>query len=106
MTAESVVHFVYNKVLKFLDEMLGAKKMALVTQHINTLFPTWEHAWKTIHGWLQEHSLTNMQTSIRSFAQLFPDYPSFASDLENSLALHDEFWNQVHRELCLAKKAL
>lgn len=106
MSSEGIVQLVYNNVLLFLQRMLGTDKMSLVTRHINTLFPTWDHAWRTIHHWLREHPLTNMQTSIHSFAQLFPDYESFASELTNSLVMHDAFWNQVHSNLWLAKQQL
>lgn len=106
MSSEIIVQTVYKNVLTFLERMLGANKMMNVAQHLNKTFPTWNHAWKIIYGWLQEHPLTNMQKSIHSFAQLFPDYESFSAELENSLALHDEFWNQVHRQLRVAKSKL
>lgn len=106
MTPENIVQVVYTNVLKFLERMLSSSKMAVVTRHVNQFFPTWQHAWSTIHNWLQEHSLINMQTSIHSFAQLFPNYESFKTELDNSLVLHDSFWNQVHANLCLAKSQL
>lgn len=106
MNSEIIVQSVYKNVLSFLERVLGSTKMNLVAQQLNKTFPTWEHAWRTIYGWLQEHPLTNMQKSIHSFAQLFPNYHSFAAELDSSLALHDEFWNQVHRQLYLAKSQL
>ena len=106
MKSEFIAHAVYNNVLKFLENMLGTQHFSTVAKQINTFFPTWEDAWKLINNFLQEHPMTNMQKSIHSFAQLFPNYSSFAQELDNSLALHDEFWNQVHRQLCVAKSQL
>lgn len=103
MNAEIIAHKVYTSVVQFLEDLLG---VGAVTYHINKMFPTWSHAWKIIHSWLHEHPLTNMQKSVHSFAQLFPNYDSFATHLDNSLILHDEFWNQVHRQLYVAKSNL
>lgn len=106
MSSEIIAQNVYTSVLKFLETMVGVDKMSVVSQHINKMFPTWTDAWKIIYNWLQEHPLTNMQKSIHSFAQLFPNYESFATELDTSLVLHDEFWNQVHTHLCVAKSNL
>lgn len=106
MNSEIIAHAVYTNVIKFLENMVGDDKVGIVSQHINKMFPSWAEAWKIIYNWLQEHPLTNMQKSIHSFAQLFPNYESFAADLDNSLALHDLFWNQVHAQLCVAKSIL
>lgn len=106
MKSEIIAQAVYTNVVKFLENMVGDDKVSIVSQHINKMFPSWADAWKIIYSWLQEHPLTNMQTSIHSFAQLFPNYESFAAELDNSLTLHDEFWNHVHRQLCVAKSNL
>lgn len=106
MSSEIIAHAVYTNVVKFLQTVVGDDKVSIVSHHINKMFPTWADAWKKIHSWLREHPLTNMQKSIHSFAQLFPNYESFAGDLDNSLALHDEFWNHVHQQLCVAKSNL
>lgn len=103
MDSEAIVQKIYNKIISFLEGVLERSKFNIVLQQVNKTFPTWEYAWRTIHGWLQEHPLTNMQNSIHSFAKLFPNYESFKPQLENSLYLHDEFWNQVHTDLCIAK---
>lgn len=106
MSSEIIAHHVYKNILKYLERVLGIDKMKTVAQHLNRIFPTWEEAWRTIYGWLREHPLTNMQNSIHSFAQLFPSYPSFSEDLNNSLVLDDAFWNQVYFQLRLAKSKL
>lgn len=107
MDSENIMKKVYNEVIHFLQSMLGIDKMAIVNQKLNEAYPTWTDLWKAIHNWLvTEHPLTNMQHSIKSFAQLFPNYESFAGDLENSLSLHDEFWNKVYIYLCAAQQGL
>lgn len=106
MNAENIVQSVYENVLIYFERLLGPSYMTIIAPHLHKKFPTWAHAWKIIRGWLKEHSLTNMQTSMHSFAQLFPNYESFAEQLDNCLILHDEFWNQVHLQLCLAKEKI
>lgn len=106
MNAENIVHSVYENVLLYLQRVLGPNYITSIAPYLHKKFPNWNQAWKIIRGWLNEHSLTNMQTSMHSFAQLFPNYESFAAQLDNCLILHDEYWNQVHRQLCLAKKIL
>ena len=106
MASEFIAHAAYNNVIHFLERNLDNQHFSIVVKQINAFFPSWKDAWKLIYSWLQEHPLTNMQKSIHSFAQLFPNYPSFATALDDSLALHDEFWNQVHRQLCAAKSQL
>lgn len=106
MNAEIIVRSVYEKVLIYFERLLGPKYITSIAPHLHKKFPTWEHAWKIIRGWLNEHPLTNMQTSMHSFAQLFPNYESFAAQLDDCLVLHDKFWNQVHFQLCLAKKKI
>lgn len=107
MDPETVMRVTYDNVITFLQRMLGTNKMTIIAQHLNKTFPTWEHFWSAIRNWLlKEHPLTNMQHSIHSFAQLFPNYESFADDLDQSLALHDEFWNKVYIQLCAAQKGL
>lgn len=106
MSSEIIAHKVYTNVIKFLERMAGVGNEGVISRHINKIFPTWEDAWKMIYSFLREHPLTNMQKSIHSFAQLFPNYESFAAELDSSLTLHDEFWNQVHTQLCVAKSKL
>lgn len=106
MNAENIVKSVYENVLKYFKTLLGTRYATIIVPHLHKKFPSWEHAWQTIRGWLKEHSLTNMQTSMHSFAQLFPKYEEFAKELDDCLVLHDEFWNQVHLQLCLAKRII
>lgn len=107
MNPEKIVQITYNSVIQFLQRILGVDKMTYILNHLNKSFPSWDHKWSTIQKWLvEEHPMTNMQHTIHSFAQLFPDYESFANDLNQSLALHDEFWNQVYIQLCIAKEGL
>jgi hypothetical protein len=77
-----------------------------ILYELQKFFPTWMHLWLRIKKWLKKSPMTSMQHTIRSFAEIFPSYPSFANDLENSLAIHPEFWNQVHDNLCEAKEKL
>lgn len=107
MDSETIMKKVYEDVTHFLQSTLGIDKMAIVKQQLNKIYPSWSELWKAIHTWLvNEHPLTNMQHSIKRFAQLFPNYESFAGALDNSLVLHDDFWNKVHMYLCAAQQGL
>lgn len=107
MDSENIMKKVYEEVTRFLQSMVGMDKMTLVNQQLNKIYPTWTDLWKAIHKWLvNEHPLTNMQNSIKSFAQLFPNYDSFAGALDDSLVIHDDFWNKVHMYLCAAQQGL
>lgn len=101
--SECIAKQVYEAVLTYLERQLGPE---LVTHHLHHTFPQWSDAWHTIRQWLQGHALTSMHTSIHSFAQLFPDYESFAPDLDNCLAVSEDFWNQVYLNLRIAKNYL
>lgn len=106
MDSERIAKITYDQVKLFFESMLGTHKMTYIIQELHKLFPTWLDLWETIRKWLKEHPMTSMQHSIHSFAQLFPGYHSFARDLNDSLAIHPEFWNQVHDNLCVAKERL
>lgn len=107
MDSENIMKKVYEEVIQFLQSMLGIDKMNIVHQQLNKIYPTWTDLWNAIRKWLvTEHPLTNMQHTIKSFAQLFPDYDSFADALDNSLVLHDDFWNKVHMYVCAAQQGL
>lgn len=103
MDSESIVHRTYEQVHNFLTLMLGPE---VVHEQLQATFPSWNHLWHTIRDWLRKESMTSMHKSVHSFASLFPNYPSFASELDHSLTLHSEFWNQVHDNLSIAKQRL
>lgn len=107
MDSETIARITYENVLEFLQIMIGMDKMITVKEHLNKTFPNWNAMWLVIRNWLlKEHPLTNMEHTIKSFAQLFPDYKSFSRELDQSLTIYDEFWNKVHMQLCVAQQRL
>jgi hypothetical protein len=106
MDSESIVRVTYDNMVNYLNSSLGADQMNLVMGELHQLFPTWNDLWEAIRKWLEEHSMTSMRQSVHSFAQLFPRYTEFANNLDNSLALYPEFWNQVYCNLHVAKSGL
>lgn len=107
MDSESIAKITYEKVLEFLQIVIGTDKMNIIKEHLIKTFPNWNSMWLAIRDWLlKEHPLTNMKHTIKSFAQLFPDYESFHDELDKSLIIYDEFWNKVHIQLCAAQRGL
>ena len=107
MEPETLMRLTYDDVIKFLEKRLGMEKMSSVAQQLNNIFPDWSNAWSALRKWLlTEHPLTNMQKSIHSFAQLFPNYKTFANDLDQSLSIDEDFWNKVFIRLCAAQQLL
>lgn len=105
-SSENIVERTYTHVEQFLENLLGSTKMQFIKGEVQKYFPSWSDLWFKIQHWLKESDLTNMQKSIHSFAELFPNYNTFSFQLDQSLTLHDEFWNQVHYNLCVAKDRL
>lgn len=107
MDSENIMKNVYNDVMRFLKIVLGADKVDIVKQQLNKFYPSWADLWKVSYEWLlKEHSLTNMQYAIKSFAQLFPNYDSFANALDDSLEVHEDFWKRVHMHLSAAQQGV
>lgn len=106
MNPEEIAKTTYTQVEKYLTKVLGENRMAAILKEFRSLFPSWSHLWDHIRWWLEEHPMTNMQRDIHSFARIFPNYPSFARELDDALAVHDSFWNEVHTNLCVAKGRL
>lgn len=106
MSSEFIVKTTYNAVTEFFYEVLGAHKMKQILDDLHKLFPNWVDLWSAIKKWLKKSPMTSMQHTIHSFAEIFPNYQSFADDLDNSLAIHPGFWYQVHENLCEAKEKL
>lgn len=106
MDSETIVRLTYEQVLHFLQSMLGVNGMSFAIKQLNGMFPTWTDLWNAIKKWLKGCPMHSTRQSVHNFAQIFPNYQTFESDLNQSLSLHEDFWNQVHQNLCVAKDRL
>lgn len=96
----------YSGVVMFIQESLNKQDAHIFKAKIDSLFPSWTHLWQVLERWIRTAPLTDMPTSILSFAQMLPDYSSFSQKLQYSLTLHEDFWNKVYYNLVLAKQRL
>ena len=106
MDSETIVRLTYEQVLQFLQSMLGVNGMSFAMKQLDVMFPTWKDLWNAIKKWLVGCPMNSMKHSVHNFAQIFPNYPTFEGDLNQSLSVHEDFWNQVHHNLCVAKDRL
>lgn len=106
-SAEEIVQKTYTGLEVFLQKNLSAEAFQDVSSYTQQMFPTWNHLWQQVEPWLRQHQFQNIRDTIFSFTKTFNNVPpSFQSDLQNSLALHDLFWNQVFQNLVVAKSRL
>lgn len=105
-TPEEITKKTYDLTMQFLTRLLPSNQIQSVEKQFQAVFPSWDYFWQSIKAWLKKQPLNNVHDTIHGFAQFFPTYNSFASELNTSLSLHNVFWNQVHDNLCLAKEGL
>ncbi|GIY89216.1 uncharacterized protein CEXT_656591 [Caerostris extrusa] len=106
MNSETIAQKTFTAVVHFLKSMLDESTSQTFQMGLESTFPTWPVLWNMLEKFLRQHSLKDMPDSILSFAEMLPDYTSFAEGLKQSLSLHEEFWNKVYQNLCLAKSRL
>lgn len=106
MDSEKIMQKTFSGVVMFVEKTLNDRDSKVFRQRLDSLFPTWHHMWQVLEKWIRVAPLTDMASSILSFAEMLPDYSSFAQQLKYSLSLHEEFWNQVYCNLILSKKKL
>lgn len=59
-----------------------------------------------VRDYLLNHKLADMRSTVHGFAATLPEYPLVKSELDQTLYLHEPFWNQVYQNLILAQAAL
>lgn len=104
--SEEIVKTTYGALEAFLENTLDAESFHHFISQRKILFPSWEHLWNKLKPWLEQYVVCDMHSTILGLAQLLPTTPSFHHNLQNSLALHDTFWNQVYLNLIQAKQRL
>ncbi|GBN19746.1 hypothetical protein AVEN_261816-1 [Araneus ventricosus] len=103
---EEIIKITYVGLERFLENTLNASDFQDFQTHRHKIFPTWDHLWENLHRWLRRVPLNTMPETILSLADQLPGAKSFRPHLQNSLVLHDEFWNQVYQNLLTAKSRL
>lgn len=105
-TSEEIVRVTTKAFEDFLKTLLKAEDYQEFEMYKNNVFPTWSHLWEKLRPWLQENPFRTMPDTILSLFDQFQESQSFRSYLQNSLSLHDSFWNQVYENLLVAKNRL
>lgn len=102
MDAEKIILSTVKGLMKFLDQTFGES----VSRQFSESVEHWPSTWRGLKEWIIRHPFTTMKTTITSFAENLPRYESFEWELRQSLTLHEEFWNKVYSNFCLAKRML
>ncbi|GFT75857.1 uncharacterized protein NPIL_18831 [Nephila pilipes] len=90
----------------FLKNYLDANAFQEFLNEKNRLFHTWNFLWERLQIWLSQTCLTNIPDAIMNLLQMLPHAEPCKPYLQNSLAIHDSFWNQVFQNLVIAKTRL
>lgn len=106
MNSEDILKRTYNGLETFLQHNLNAEDYQQFQLQKQQRYPTWYNLWDTIRDWLYEYNLEDMNESLWSLAQILTQTCRFQYQLKNSFCLHEDFWNQVYRNLVTAKSRL
>lgn len=106
MTSEEIAHLTYESLEKFLRAHLDVQLFSDFIQEKEKLFPTWKHLWQQLQPWLSQYTACDMPTTILSLTQLLPTNPKFLYSLQQSLCIHEQFWNKVYINVLEAKRRL
>lgn len=106
LTSEEIMKKTYAGLEQFLKSLLQPNDFDMYLEQKNVYFPTWSHMWKQIELWLRHHTFNNKVQTILSLAKIIPNINTFQYHLQNSLQLHEDFWNKVYANLIVAQSRL
>lgn len=105
-TSEKIMEKAFAGLEWFLQRHLDAESFQHFILEKQRLFPTWNHLWQHFERWLRQYILSDMQSTILDLTKWLPLNDSVNRNLQNSLVIHEDFWNQVYENLIKAKLRL
>lgn len=102
--AEIIVKRTILSIIMYLKKLKRNEEARKVLEkEVQNWKPLWE---KQLEPWLKICNCDNVTSTISSFTQNFPEYGDIEKDLTDAIAVHEEFWFSVFKNLCKAKSKL